>query len=68
MTPGATGETVDGISLDKIEAIIDAVRHERYRWTPAKRVYIPKKSGCDPFPRNCRIRNGRGWELGGNTT
>jgi hypothetical protein len=35
---------------------------------PARRIYIPKANGCDPFPRNCRIRNGRGWELGGNTT
>ena len=45
MTPGATGETVDGMSLDKIERIIGALRHERYRWSPARRVYIPKKSG-----------------------
>ncbi len=45
MTPGTTGETVDGMSLAKIEAIIEDIRHERYRWTPAKRVYIPKKNG-----------------------
>jgi group II intron reverse transcriptase/maturase len=45
MTPGVTGETVDGMSLEKIERIIDALRHERFRWTPVKRVYIPKKSG-----------------------
>src|SRR5215213_5234181 len=45
MTPGVTGETVDGMSLAKIETIIDALRGERYRWRPAKRVYIPKKSG-----------------------
>src|SRR5690348_8207690 len=45
MTPGASGETVDGMSLGKIERIIDALRHERYRWSPAKRIYIPKKSG-----------------------
>ena len=45
MTPGVTGETVDGMSLAKIEAIIDALRHERYRWRPVKRVHIPKKNG-----------------------
>jgi retron-type reverse transcriptase len=44
-TPGATGETVDGMSRDKIDRIIDAMRHERYRFSPAKRVYIPKKNG-----------------------
>ena len=31
MTPGVTGETVDGMSLAKIAAIIDALRSERYR-------------------------------------
>jgi group II intron reverse transcriptase/maturase len=45
MTPGVTGETVDGMSLAKIAAIIDVLRHERYRWQPVKRVYIPKKNG-----------------------
>ena len=45
MTPGADGETVDGMSLTKIARIIDALRHERYRFTPVKRVYIPKKNG-----------------------
>jgi group II intron reverse transcriptase/maturase len=45
MTPGVTGETVDGMSLAKIEAIIDDLRHERHRWSPVKRVYILKKNG-----------------------
>jgi retron-type reverse transcriptase len=45
MTPGVTGETVDGMSLGKIGRIIDALRHERYRFSPARRVYIPKRNG-----------------------
>src|SRR3989441_3677567 len=45
MTPGVTPETVDGMSQAKIVAIIDVLRHERYRWRPVKRVYIPKKNG-----------------------
>ena len=45
MTPGATAETVDGMSLAKIDALIDDIRHERYRWTPVRRTYVPKKSG-----------------------
>src|SRR6201998_3033724 len=45
MTPGADGETVDGMSQTKIVRIIDALRHERYRFMPVKRVYIPKKNG-----------------------
>ena len=31
MTPGVTTETVDGMSLERIQAIIDDVRYERYR-------------------------------------
>jgi group II intron reverse transcriptase/maturase len=45
MTPGASAETVDGMSLDKIHRIIEAMRHERYRFSPARRVLIPKKNG-----------------------
>src|SRR5262245_30697424 len=45
MTKGTTPETVDGMSLDKINRLIDDVRHERYRWTPVRRVYIPKSNG-----------------------
>src|SRR5260370_32556402 len=43
MTPGSTSETVDEMSLGKIDAIIEALRYERYRWTPVKRTYIEKK-------------------------
>lgn len=50
MTPGATAETVDGMSLEKIGAIIDAVRHERYRWTPVRRVYIEQKHAAKKRP------------------
>jgi group II intron reverse transcriptase/maturase len=45
MTPGATQETADGMSLEKIDAITEAMRHERYRFSPARRTYIPKKNG-----------------------
>jgi group II intron reverse transcriptase/maturase len=43
LTPGVTAETADGMSLAKIDAIIEALRFERYRWTPARRIYIEKK-------------------------
>lgn len=45
MTKGVTNETVDGMSMEKIGRIIEALRFERYRWTPARRVNIPKKNG-----------------------
>src|SRR6266498_5626671 len=43
LTPGATSETVDAMSLAKIATLIDTLRHERYRWTPVRRTYVPKK-------------------------
>ena len=45
LTPGATRQTADGMKLEDISAIIEALRFERYRWTPARRVYIPKANG-----------------------
>src|SRR5206468_4850315 len=35
----------DGMSLGKIGRIIDALRHERYRFKPVRRTSIPKKNG-----------------------
>ena len=45
MTPGVTAETVDAMSLEKIDGIIGTLRREAYRWPPARRTYIPKKDG-----------------------
>jgi len=45
MTKGSTSETVDGMSLEKIDTIINELRYERYRWTPVRRTYISKKNG-----------------------
>ena len=50
MTPGTTAETVDGMSLAKIDAIIESLRQERYRWAPARRTYIPKKNSTKLRP------------------
>ncbi len=45
MSPGVTQETADGMSRAKIGRIIEAMRHERYRFSPARRVHIPKRNG-----------------------
>ena len=44
-TKGVTDETVDAMSLEKIDTIIQALRFERYQWHPARRTSIPKKNG-----------------------
>ncbi len=43
MTPGVTDETVDEMSLKKIDLIIEKLRYERYKWKPVRRTHIPKK-------------------------
>src|SRR6266581_142803 len=45
MTPGVSEETADGMSEETIEQIIGLMRQEKYRFSPARRVYIPKKNG-----------------------
>lgn len=45
MTPGTDGRTVDQMSIQRIERLIDALRTEEYQPHPVKRVYIPKKNG-----------------------
>jgi group II intron reverse transcriptase/maturase len=45
LTPGTTGETVDGMSLDRMDRVIDAIRYERWQWPPARRTYIEKPKG-----------------------
>jgi group II intron reverse transcriptase/maturase len=45
MTAGPDAETADGMSLDKIHKIIEAMRYERYRFRPVRRTFISKKNG-----------------------
>ncbi|MFI6579485.1 reverse transcriptase domain-containing protein [Nocardiopsis sp. NPDC050513] len=45
MTPGVTQETADGMSMRTVDRIIGAMRHERYRFSPVRRAYAPKKNG-----------------------
>jgi group II intron reverse transcriptase/maturase len=45
MTKGVNSETVDGMSLKKMDDIIAKLQIETYKWTPVRRVFIPKKNG-----------------------
>jgi len=49
-TPGSTSETVDEMSLRKIDTMIEALPSERYRWTPTRRVSIEKKNSTKKRP------------------
>jgi group II intron reverse transcriptase/maturase len=45
MTKGSTKETVDEMSQAKVDRLIALVRERKFRWTPVRRVHIPKKNG-----------------------
>jgi group II intron reverse transcriptase/maturase len=45
MTQGVDGKTIDGMSLKRIDDLIEALKTESYQPKPVKRVYIPKKNG-----------------------
>ena len=44
-TPGLTGQSLDGYSPQRVQSIIDQLMTGSYRFTPARRVDIPKRSG-----------------------
>jgi hypothetical protein len=46
MTPGIEkSDTVDGMSLKRIEAILEQLTNRTYTWKPTRRTYILKKDG-----------------------
>jgi group II intron reverse transcriptase/maturase len=45
MTKGTDSQTIDEMSLARIEKLIDAIRNESYGPRPSRRTYIPKKNG-----------------------
>lgn len=45
MTKGSDQRIIDGMSLKRIDALINSLRDESYRPAPARRHYIPKKNG-----------------------
>jgi group II intron reverse transcriptase/maturase len=45
LTAGTENDTVDGMNLARIRKIIEQLRSENFRFHPARRIQIPKKSG-----------------------
>lgn len=45
MTAGSDNQTLDEMSLSRIQELIEALKDESYQPKPARRVYIPKKDG-----------------------
>lgn len=45
MTLGSDGQSIDEMSLSRIEKLIGTIRNESYQPHPSRRTYIPKKNG-----------------------
>lgn len=45
MIAGTDGKTIDAMSFERIDRIIDTLKDESYKPVPARRIYIPKKNG-----------------------
>ncbi len=50
MTVGTDGNTLDGMSMERIEKIIVKLRDHSYQPNPARRVYIAKKNSSKQRP------------------
>ena len=50
MTAGADGQTLDGMSMERIERIIAKMKDHSYQPNPARRVYIAKKNSSKKRP------------------
>lgn len=49
MTKGSDQRIIDGMSLKRIDTLINSLRDESYRPAPARRQYIPKKGKKRPL-------------------
>jgi retron-type reverse transcriptase len=45
MTPGVDGQTLDGMSLERFEKLIEQIRNHTYQPNPVERTYRPKPDG-----------------------
>lgn len=45
MTAGTDGKTIDGMSIERIDRLIESLKDENYQPKPSRREYIPKKNG-----------------------
>ena len=51
LTPGTDPQdTVDGMSMDRINTIITQLRDKHYTWKPSRRIYILKRDGQSKRP------------------
>jgi RNA-directed DNA polymerase len=50
MTPGVSKETLDGSTLQKLEAFSDNLKGGKFKFSPSRRVWIPKPGKKEKRP------------------
>ncbi|MBC8447090.1 MAG: hypothetical protein H8D78_05010 [Chloroflexi bacterium] len=50
LTPGTENDTADDMNIDRIRTLIEALRYERFKFRPSRRIRIPKKNGKGTRP------------------
>lgn len=50
MTKGTDGKTIDGMSIQRIESLIEELKDESYQPNPSNRIYIDKKGSTNKRP------------------
>jgi group II intron reverse transcriptase/maturase len=45
LTPGTENDTMDGMSIKRLNQLIHALRHEQFHPRPSRRTHVPKKRG-----------------------
>ncbi|MEC2713271.1 reverse transcriptase domain-containing protein [Bacillus cereus] len=50
MTKGTDGKTIDGMSIQRIESLIEELKNESYQPNPSNRIYIDKKGSTKKRP------------------
>jgi RNA-directed DNA polymerase len=45
MTKGIDDDTLDGMSIERIQGIINSIKTDKYKPKPVRRAYIPKRDG-----------------------
>jgi group II intron reverse transcriptase/maturase len=51
LTPGLKAEdTVDGMSVKRIDTMLETLKEKKYKWTPVRRTYIEKRNSSKLRP------------------
>ncbi len=55
-TPGTDpNDTIEGMSIERIDKVIEKLKNRTFQWKPVKRVHIPKKKWKEKTIRHIKL-------------